>query len=416
VHADHTGLQAGLSFEAVRQFFEESGAEEESHTGILPHLGNAVFGGDGRHFQDGMTADGAARATVSPDGMIPGVVAQEKGGYIGPVGNPVHVPGVATPRVHPMGCRAPAPAPRGVPPRRRIVMLRPGLGRVGNDMLVIAADDGKMVLDEPFPILFFAGDPDAPRAPNADGLEVLGPQYGSDAAGGVGTVINHDGHGHEVLSRRADGGHHRVRSHDFGDGCRRRADSLPPDPAGSVDLDLLIYDHEPYGTGRLSLNDDGVVARILELRGKLTAHMSRGHQGDGPAERPEGRDGRTAAAWSSRARQGSHGKDNPVFRIIGHRSRRDFIPHHLVADPRATQIILVTRNGILRPDPARGQIDPQNLACPTSIYSHRCFLFTAALGSFYLKMRVYILDGIVKNHFSLPLQGGGQEGDGSRIL
>ena len=79
--------------------------------GILPHLGDAVFGGYGRDLDHRVAPDGAARTAVSPDRVLPGDVAQVEDGIVRPVGNPVQVVGFAGPRFDGTERRLPRRAP-----------------------------------------------------------------------------------------------------------------------------------------------------------------------------------------------------------------------------------------------------------------------------------------------------------------
>ena len=145
---------------------------------------------------------------------------------------------------------------------------------------------------------------------------------------------------------------------------------FPQSRRASLISALAVRDRQPDGVIRLSLDNNGVISGIFELRGKLSAHVARSHERLGRAGRPERGDGRPPVAGGAGACKRPDGKDDPVFRIIRTCARRDLVPHHLVADTRAAQVIFIFFDGVLGPHASRRQIDMENLSGPPSIAGH----------------------------------------------
>jgi hypothetical protein len=116
-----------------------------------------------------------------------------------------------------------------------------------------------------------------------------------------------------------------------------------------LNLHLPVDNRQPDRPVGLPLDDDGIVPRVFQLGGKLTAHVSGPHERLGPAGRPEGGDGHAAVTGGAGPGQGSHREDDPVGRVVRVGPRRHLIPHHLVADPGAAQKILILLYGIFGP-------------------------------------------------------------------
>lgn len=99
-----------------------------------------------------------------------------------------------------------------------------------------------MVFDQLLPLFFVARNPNAAGAAHSDGFEVLGSHYRTDSSGRVGNGVHNHGHGYQVFTGLTDGGHDRVGPHDLGDRLCRPANARPPEPAGILNLHLLIDD------------------------------------------------------------------------------------------------------------------------------------------------------------------------------
>ena len=155
VHSDHAGLDLGQSPRTIGEVLEEGTAEIQSAAGIHARFGNAVFGRNGRDFDHGVAANGTARAAVSPHRVLPGNIAQVVDGIGGPVGDPIEVVGIAGPGVDDR-VRGPPFAALGGDPACRRRVFRPGLGRIGDDMLVVGSEEGKVVLDQLLPLLLLS--------------------------------------------------------------------------------------------------------------------------------------------------------------------------------------------------------------------------------------------------------------------
>ena len=111
------------------------------------------------------------------------------------------------------------------------------------------------------------GDLDRAGAVHRDRLEVLGAHDGADAgaAGGAVHLVHDVGDEREMLAGRPDARHLGVFIGLGADQVGRVLRVLAPDGRGVADLHLVVADPQIARLGRLALDDDGVVAGVLEL-------------------------------------------------------------------------------------------------------------------------------------------------------
>ena len=241
-------------------------------------------------------------------------------------------------------------------------------------MLVVGANDGAVVVDELFPLGLVARDMHGLAALKGNGLEHFGAHDSADAAAcGMGTAVDHHRIRNQIFTSGPDGGNGAVCAHFFGDHAGGAACALAPHMAGVFKPRLAVAHVQPHGAVGLALDNKKVIARVLQVLGKIAAHVARTDKVLRPRNRHDGGYSGTPAAQSARASQRPHGKNDLVGFIICLGLGRNFVPKHLVAEARAANDVKILV-GVLNSNAARAQVDPQALALIAAEFSGHKFL------------------------------------------
>jgi len=287
VHAHHASLDGGLPAFPAGELLEKLPAELQGGAGVLGHVRNAVLDRHRRHLEQGVATDGAGRAAVAAHGVFPGFLAQEMDRAVGAVGNTVEVVDTAGDFHGRLG-GSPTFAGLSQPAGGRVVVFGLGRGKARHHMLVVAAEDREVELDQLLPGGLVPGDAHGAAALDRHGLEILGAHHPAHTAGRVGHRIDHHAQGGLAFPGLADGRHHAVRPQLLAEFQGRPTDAAAPQMPGVTDLHLRVPDHDPHGPLRLALDDQGIVARVFELGREMPAHVPGPDQGLGPAGRENG--------------------------------------------------------------------------------------------------------------------------------
>ena len=224
------------------------------------------------------------------------------------------------------------------PAGRFVVILGPGLGNAGHDVVVVGA---KQIADDVLVQRYHAlgiGNLGALGAVEHHGLELLGAKHLAQAAAAAVTDAGH--HAAEVeqrLARRADG-------HDVGGGIgflgQDRggvAGGLAPNVGRVADFDLIVVYIDVYGGVAGALDDHGVKAAVLHAHGGVAAHV-RIDDGVILGEGGQGRNGDAAGAGRAGAGVGAHGENDLVFGRGGIGAHGHFVIHNAVGHALAADI------------------------------------------------------------------------------
>ena len=161
---------------------------------------------------------------------------------------------------------------------------------------------------------FGVGDFDAARPAHRDGLQVLGPHHGTDAAAARRAVLFvHDAsEPHELLAGRSDRSDAQAgNSRFFAKSVLGLPHALSPVPRRIAQFDLVVVDVQVAGMRRFAFQDQHVVAGELQLGPPMAAGV-RG--GDRVRQRPFGHHHVPGAARHRRAGQRPGGEDQLVRR------------------------------------------------------------------------------------------------------
>ena len=219
--------------------------------------------------------------------------------------------------------------------------------------------------------LLRAGDLDPTGAAHHDGLEVLGTHHRAvaTAARRSRQVAHRHRDSHLVLARRADSKDLRCRiAHLLPQNVIRLPHVLAPDMAGVSQFHHVVVDIQIDRLFGASLDDDCVVAGVLEFGAKVTASVA---IAENTSDRGAGhRDGHTARTGGQRAAQRARPDADHIAWVVGvGDSRVKLIVQDLgVETPTAQEH--PRKSGIqwFLGDGPRGQIHSQYLTCPTVHY------------------------------------------------
>ena len=212
-------------------------------------------------------------------------------------------------------------------------------------------------LDHRLPEAFHIGDADRPRPPDGDRLEVLRTHHGADAgpARRPAAFVHDVGEEDLPLTRGADQGHRRLFVRRGPDGLGRLGHYLAPEGRRIAELHLVVVDPEVDRFFRLPLEDDQVIARILEHRAEDPAGAG---GGDRPGQGAFRHHVEMARRRGVRSGEGAGGEDEFVVRAQGIDLRIDLVGED-TASQTAGADVLSGQLGIQRflGDGPGGQID-----------------------------------------------------------
>ena len=207
-------------------------------------------------------------------------------------------------------------------------------------------------------------DLDALGSPHGDSLEVLGAHDGPHAGppGRAAGVVHDAGVADHVLARGADARHLGPQR----GGLLHRLDGLlgvkAPYLCGIPQLHLVIVDEEIDRLGGLALDDDHVVARVLEAAGKIAGG---GRVGDGPGERRLGHHDIPVGGRGARAGQGAGHEEHLVLRAVRIDGGIDLVVQVLHPEAATADVVLGPLPiEVLDRDLGLGEIDTQHFPHP----------------------------------------------------
>ena len=208
------------------------------------------------------------------------------------------------------------------------------------------------------------GDLHGAGAVDRDRLEVLGAHDGADAgaAGGAVHLVHDVGDEREMLTGRPDARHLGVfvglGAHQIGRVLR----VVAPDGRGVADLHLVVADPQVRRLGRLALDDDGVVAGVLELGPERAARVG---AGDHVVERALGDHFVAARRRRERAGERAGGEDELVVRAQGVGLGIELVADDLAAEAAGPDVVVSHLDvGRLTGHLALGEVDAEDGARP----------------------------------------------------
>ena len=204
-----------------------------------------------------------------------------------------------------------------------------------------------------------------PGAHHHHGLEVLGAHDGAHpgAAGGAVHLVHDGREQHQLLPGGPDAGHLGLLVGLGAQQVHRLGHQLAPQVGGVPELRVVVLDPQVDGPGRLVLEDDQVVARVLQFRPERAAGVG---GGDGAGEGSLGDHVVAPAGRGEGARVRPRREDQLVFGRQGIHLRVHFVAEDPGAQPAGADVLgRQVRAGRLPGDGAGGQVHTENAATPT---------------------------------------------------
>ena len=201
-------------------------------------------------------------------------------------------------------------------------------------------------------------------ADNAHGFQLLLPHHSAAAVlrSDVAIVALDGGEAHEALPGGADGVDGQAMPGETVlelEGLLGLPGVLALQMRGVADLDDVVVDVQVGELLGLPLNDDGVVARVLEGRPEETVGLGRGGAVGLSAPRD---DAEAARAPHGQPGQRARGQDEPVVGMVPVNLGPDLLVQDLGAETDTAHVLAHVLGPRLGPDLPRGQIHAQELA------------------------------------------------------
>ena len=259
----------------------------------------------------------------------------------------------------------PVEALLGGPTRTLVVVLGPGLLGGGDDMVVVGAKNlGDHVVGQVGNHLR-VGNVNGLGALDDDCLDLLGAQNGAQAsARGVGAAVHDARVREQVLARRADGGDAALKAVLLAQGLGGLASTLAPESGGILDADLVIVNEDVDRGIGLALDNQAVVAGVLEHGAQLTAAVAVDNQvilGKGGQSSPR----RTTGQGNAGTGEGANSENGLVLLVHPVDTCGDLVVHDLVSKAHAAVVVLLHLDIGLFGDSTARKVDAGDPASPT---------------------------------------------------